>query len=64
MSQDIKGTIRKIANHYGKQVTEDQIKILADHLHIDNFRKNNAVNLEELPFTKVQNPKASFIREG
>jgi uncharacterized protein YpuA (DUF1002 family) len=61
----MKGTIRKVANHYGKHVTEEQINQLANHLHIDNFRKNKAVNMDMVPFTKVQHPNAAaFVRDG
>ncbi|KAF4526423.1 hypothetical protein B566_EDAN009237 [Ephemera danica] len=60
--KDLKSTIRKIAAHYGKQMTDGQVQQIADHVHIDNFRKNSTVNMEDLPFSKVKN--GDFIRKG
>ncbi|KAF4516724.1 hypothetical protein B566_EDAN008413 [Ephemera danica] len=60
--KDMHGQIRKIANHYGKQMTEAQVRQLANHLKIENVRKNKIVNLEAV--TKISNPETPTVKEG
>uniref|UniRef100_A0A023F718 Putative sulfotransferase n=1 Tax=Triatoma infestans TaxID=30076 RepID=A0A023F718_TRIIF len=62
--RDLPGNIRKVAKFLNKQMTDDEVKKLADHLHIDNFRKNVTVtNLKSV--NEITNPKAQhFIRRG
>ncbi|XP_072747004.1 sulfotransferase 1B1-like [Anoplolepis gracilipes] len=53
--------IKKIATFFGKTYNEVQIVKLAEHLNIENFRKNPMVN-RHMP-TQRGNPKV-FIRQG
>ncbi|XP_033230735.1 sulfotransferase 4A1-like [Belonocnema kinseyi] len=42
---DLLSAAKKVANFLGKNYNENQLSKLLDHLNIDNFRKNPAVNL-------------------
>lgn len=44
MDKNLEGTIREISGFLNKTITEQQIAELKDHLDINNFRKNQAVN--------------------
>uniref|UniRef100_A0A224XU45 Putative sulfotransferase n=1 Tax=Panstrongylus lignarius TaxID=156445 RepID=A0A224XU45_9HEMI len=62
--RDLPGNIRKICTFLNKQMTDDEIKKLADHLHIDNFRKNVKF-MKEFEMKGMINPEAQgFIRRG
>uniref|UniRef100_A0A4P6D7N0 Putative sulfotransferase 1c4-like protein n=1 Tax=Rhodnius prolixus TaxID=13249 RepID=A0A4P6D7N0_RHOPR len=62
--RDFPGNIRKVAKFLNKQMTEDEVNKLADHLHIDNFRKNvkvtSIMNVKGIINTQAQN----FFRRG
>jgi hypothetical protein len=60
----MKNVIRRIADFYGKQYTEEQISGLADHLDIKNFRNNKSVNYDTMPFAIVPGYQKGFVREG
>ncbi|XP_011684337.1 PREDICTED: sulfotransferase 1C4-like [Wasmannia auropunctata] len=59
--KDLPGTIKKIAAFFGKAYSDEQIAKLAEHLKIENFRKNPMVN-QPSP-SSTMNPEA-FIRQG
>ena len=62
LDKDMKEDIRKIANHLGKTMTEDDMKALVKHLDIDQFKANSSVNkTQEMPST---GDRPSFIRKG
>ncbi|KAF4527039.1 hypothetical protein B566_EDAN001587 [Ephemera danica] len=61
---DMEGTIRKVAAHLNKQLTEAQLKKLAEHMHFDNFKKNTSVNLEPVLIAHCSKRKNQFIRKG
>ncbi|XP_059490214.1 sulfotransferase 4A1-like [Neocloeon triangulifer] len=62
---DLPGCIKKVSDFLGKKMTADDVHRLANHLHIDNFRKNPSTNLdaENLPGLRVQGEQ-DFIRKG
>ncbi|CAK1581641.1 unnamed protein product [Parnassius mnemosyne] len=64
LSKDLPACVRRVAKFLGKPITEEQIKKLCEHLKIDNFRKNKAINYDNLKFTGLFNDKESFIRKG
>ena len=66
MRANIDGTIREIADFTGYKVNEDQIDRLKDHLHIDNMKKNDAVNMKPPKGTVPDEVRDSFqfIRKG
>lgn len=57
--------VRKVSQFLGKPMTEDEVMKMANHLHIDNFRKNPSTNLdaENLPGMRVGG-EPGFIRKG
>ena len=65
MKKDLKSQIRKVATFLGKSYSDEQVDKLAEHLHIDNFKKNPWVNLEHLQDgITMRNDRGSFIRKG
>uniref|UniRef100_A0A023F6T1 Putative sulfotransferase n=1 Tax=Triatoma infestans TaxID=30076 RepID=A0A023F6T1_TRIIF len=63
--RDLHGNIRKICTFLNKQMTVDEIETLADHLHIDNFRKNCTATSKISKIKGMINPGAQgFIRRG
>lgn len=67
--QDQEGAIRKTAAFLGKQLTDDEVKNLADYLSFNKMKSNPAVNLEPI-LEKTQgtdflkNSHLRFIRKG
>ncbi|XP_073972160.1 luciferin sulfotransferase-like [Rhodnius prolixus] len=62
--RDFTGNIRKIGQFLNKQMLDDEIQRLADHLHIDNFRKTFMLE-NDLQIKGMINPQApGFIRRG
>lgn len=61
LNKDLPGVIKKIVTFFGKNYTEEQIAKLAEHLNIDNFRKNPMVN-QASPDNQIKAEK--FIRQG
>ena len=56
--------IKKSAAFLDKTLSEDQVKILAEHLNFANMKKNPAVNYEQAFLRKSFNTEGSFIRSG
>lgn len=48
----------------GKSLTEEQLTRLTDHLRIDQFAKNEAVNYEVCKELGIMNNSGHFIRKG
>lgn len=57
-------TIRRVADFYNKKLTEEQIAAMCDHLSFENFKKNPAVNFEDVKPIGVIAENESFIRKG
>jgi len=65
LQRDLSGQLRRMAAFLGKSYTDGEIEKLAEHLHIDNFRKNPYVNMEGGLAKAIQNEgEGSFIRKG
>ncbi|KAL5235519.1 hypothetical protein ACI65C_002929 [Semiaphis heraclei] len=71
MKQDLRAVIRRTAKFLGKDLHDDQILVLEDHLSFESMKKNRAVNHEPLiEFNKAINtqnffdPDACFMRSG
>ncbi|KAF4533007.1 hypothetical protein B566_EDAN000696 [Ephemera danica] len=63
--KDMKGTIRQVAKHLGKDMNDEQVDSLAKYLHIDNFRDNASVNLKMLNIPDLFSQKEEgFVRKG
>ncbi|CAK1581650.1 unnamed protein product [Parnassius mnemosyne] len=64
LSKNLPACVRRVATFLGKQITEKQMEKLCEHLKIDNFKKNKAINYNNLMSTGLLNDKESFIRKG
>lgn len=70
MKQDLCKQIRRTAQFLGKELTDDQVLVLEDHLSFKSMKNNKAVNFEPiLEFYKTDlnylvDVKGSFIRSG
>lgn len=70
MKKDLKASIRQVAAFLGKDLTEEQVAALDDHLSFNSMKKNPALNLEpilvmmEKPSLDKTNPNETFIRKG
>ena len=53
-----------MANFLGKPVTEEQLTKLTEHLRVENFAKNPAVNFEEWSGSGYMNAGLKFVRKG
>ena len=59
--------IKKTAKFLNKQITEEQIEQLKEHLKFSKMTTNPAVNLEEIMALKNENnddPNTKFLRKG
>lgn len=66
MKADLPAVIRKLANFLGQDFPETKVDALASHLHFDNFKNNDAVNMKP-PKGKVPDAvrdNFNFIRKG
>ncbi|XP_014245580.1 sulfotransferase family cytosolic 1B member 1-like [Cimex lectularius] len=62
--KDLKGSIKKIADFLNKPASEEDVERLAQHLEINNFRKNVKIH-EDIEMKGMTNPDAEgFIRSG
>ena len=65
MKKDLRAEIRKVAAFLGKSYSDEQVDKLAEHLHIDNFKKNPYVNLEGGKKSGLlHQDRGNFIRKG
>ncbi|KAJ8722505.1 hypothetical protein PYW07_003685 [Mythimna separata] len=64
LAKDLPAVVRRVADFLGKEVTEEQMTRLCDHLSFENFKKNKAVNYEDLKEFDIVSPKENFIRRG
>ncbi|XP_049855499.1 sulfotransferase 1C4 isoform X1 [Schistocerca gregaria] len=65
MNKDISETVERVAAFLGKSLTDEQVSELTSYLHINNFRKNTAVNMDQLKdIGLLQNGEQDFIRKG
>lgn len=64
MFKDLPSSIRRVANFLNKDVTEEQVTKLCDHLKFENFKKNDAVNFENIKELGVFAQDEQFVRRG
>ncbi|KAG6448316.1 hypothetical protein O3G_MSEX005437 [Manduca sexta] len=64
LRKDLPANIRRIAKFLGKEPSEEQILGLCDHMKIDNFKNNKAVNLEDMRVLGLLSEGEQFIRRG
>ena len=66
MVKDLRSVINDVSGFLGKNVAEDKIDQLIEHLSFDTFKKNDAVNMKP-PKGSVPDEvrdKTNFIRKG
>ncbi|XP_050663979.1 sulfotransferase 1C4-like [Leptidea sinapis] len=62
---DLQGSLRRMASFFGKDLTDEQIHELCEHLRFDNIKKNEAVNQQEtMAELGVCSGQSPFIRKG
>jgi len=64
LKENLPNELQRIANHLGKDLLDEEIETLHEHLTFDNFKINPAVNKEEGKERGVLNKSGSFIRNG
>ncbi|XP_043231236.1 sulfotransferase 1C2-like isoform X2 [Amphibalanus amphitrite] len=67
MKQDLRGVIKRVAAHLGKQLTEKQLEQLERHLSFESMKDNQWVNKENLGFRKPDSStgeRRAFMRKG
>ena len=62
--QDLRGEIEKVANFLGKPLSEEQMTKLTNHLRLDTFKTNEAVNHEKYKEIGLIENNGNFIRKG
>ena len=62
--QNLREEIAKVAAFLGVSITDEQLDKMREHLHIDNFEKNESVNNESGKKFGVMNTDGKFIRKG
>ena len=65
-SQNLSGEIQKISQFLGKQLSENQVTLLLEHLRFDSFAKNQSVNWESGKKAGIlhNSNDLNFIRKG
>eukprot|EP00795_Rhopilema_esculentum_P001673 gene1673-16148_t len=64
LKADLAGNVRKVAEFLGKEITEEQVGILVDHLSFKKMKENKSLNLEAFQDGKTMKKEGSFIRKG
>ena len=64
LKRDLKGELKKMAFFLGKELSEDQLDRLKEHLQFENIQKNETVNMEEMRKIGFLNDGGQFIRKG
>ncbi|XP_061725941.1 luciferin sulfotransferase-like isoform X2 [Cydia pomonella] len=62
MKKDLPSCIRRLADFLSKEVTDEQMVKLCEHLDIENFRKNESINPQWV--NNINNAAEGFVRKG
>jgi hypothetical protein len=60
----MKAAIKKMSDFYGKSYNDEQIQKLINHMKVDNFQNNPAVNNQEFEKVGAMTGVGKFIRKG
>ncbi|KAF9799423.1 hypothetical protein SFRURICE_003120 [Spodoptera frugiperda] len=63
LSKDLPAAVQRVADFLGKKLDDKQKATLCDHLSIENFKKNKAVNCDELRVLGMFAKDEEFIRK-
>ena len=61
---DLRGQLEKMSKYLGKDLSEDQMDRLREHLQFENVKKNESINMESGKKIGMMNKDGSFIRKG
>jgi len=65
LKRDLRGQLEKMAKFLGKDLSQEQLDRLREHLKFENIEKNEAVNNEHGKKTGFMNEdQGKFIRKG
>ena len=64
MKRDLRKVIERVAKFLDKELSENDIQMLLNHLDFNNFKNNPAVNNEVWKSFGLANQEGSFIRKG
>ena len=64
MKKDLASSVRKVAKFLGKQVGDEKVEALVDHLSFKKMKNNPAVNREEGKKRKIYTDDGNFMRKG
>ncbi|KAG6448318.1 hypothetical protein O3G_MSEX005471 [Manduca sexta] len=65
LSKDLPAAVRRVAEFFNKQYTEEELAQLCDHLSIESFKNNKSVNYDVMKELGILIPgEQSFIRKG
>ena len=65
LKRDLRGQLEKMAKFLGKDLSQDQLDRLREHLKFENIEKNESVNFEHGKKTGFMNEdQGKFIRKG
>ncbi|CAH4037214.1 sulfotransferase 1C4-like [Pieris brassicae] len=64
MKKDLKSSVRRVCDFFGKKYSDDQIAKLCDHLTFDNFKNNPSVNFDLMKKIGLMHTDKEFVRKG
>ena len=64
MKRDLRKVIERVAKFLDKELSENDIQMLLNHLDFNNFKNNPAVNNEVWKSFGLATQEGSFIRKG
>ena len=64
MKRDLATSVKKVAKFLGKEVPEEKVKVLVDHLSFKKMKNNPAVNKEEAKAMNFFSADGHFMRKG
>ena len=64
MKKDLATNVRKVAKFLGKELTNENVEALVDHLSFKKMRNNATVNREDMKKVKIFSEDGDFMRKG
>lgn len=64
LKRNLEGQIQKVGAFLDKYPNDEQMYLMLQHLRLDGFAKNKAVNYDFCKDVTVMDPTAKFIRKG
>ena len=64
MKKDLATNVKKLAKFFGKEITDEKIEALVDHLSFKKMKNNPAVNKEDKVGKTLHTSDGNFMRKG